>query len=65
MKPTFPQARKDPARSAAGRGRGARAARNSGVDNPGAGEAHPDGRPERDRKCVTRQKLGLQIKSGR
>ncbi|SUG46522.1 NADP-dependent malate dehydrogenase [Salmonella enterica subsp. arizonae] len=43
MKPIFSQARKDPKRVVLPEGgRGARAARDPGVDNPGTGEAHPD-----------------------
>ncbi|SUH00819.1 NADP-dependent malate dehydrogenase [Salmonella enterica subsp. enterica] len=51
------------ARSAAGRGRGARAARNPGVDNPGTGEAHPDRTSERDRNAYP--ETGATDQSGR
>lgn len=63
MKPIFSQARKDPACSAAGRGRGARAARNPGVDHPGAGETHPDRTSERDRNAYP--ETGATDQSGR
>lgn len=42
---------------------GARAARNPGVDNPGAGEAHPDRASERDRNAYP--ETGVTDQSGR